>query len=61
MYLSVEEGGVGVVNIKLKVQSLLLMQVSKVVLNRDSPWVGFGHMFLGLKPVLNWANVSSRT
>ena len=26
MYLSVEEGGVGVVNIRLKVQSLLLMQ-----------------------------------
>ena len=49
MYLSVEEGGVGVVNIRLKVQSLLLMQVSKVVLNRDSPWVGFGHMFLGLR------------
>ena len=30
-----------------------------MVLNRDSPWVGFGHMFLGLKAVLNWANVCS--
>ena len=49
MYLSTEEGGVGIVNIKLKVQSLILMQVSKVVMNKDSPWVGFGHMYLGLK------------
>ena len=58
---SVKEGGVGVVSIRLKWGflssdvgsdwrcSLLLMQVSKVVLNTDSPWVGFGHTFLGLR------------
>ena len=49
MYLPTEKGGTGVVNIKLKVQSLLLTQVAKVAQNAESvPWTRFRHMYLGL-------------
>ena len=48
MYLPPKEGGVGIVCIHAKVQSLLLMQVFKVYQNTNAPWVGFGHMWLGL-------------
>jgi hypothetical protein len=49
MYLPREKGGIGLVNIKLKVQSLILRQVLKVVLSTEIPWTNFGHMYLGLR------------
>ena len=48
MYLPCSLGGVGLVNISLKAQSLILNQAFKVYLNRNNPWVQFGHTYLGL-------------
>ena len=48
MYLPSKEGGIGLVNIQLKTQSLLLNQVMKVYIDRKSTWVNFGHTYLGI-------------
>ena len=48
MYLPRKEGGIGLVNIQLKTQSLLLNQVMKVFIDRKSTWVNFGHTYLGI-------------
>ena len=48
MYLPVSQGGVGLVNIKHKYLALFLTQMMKVFLNIDTPWVNYGHQYLGL-------------
>ena len=48
MYLPIKDGGIGLVNAHYKYLSLFLAQMMKVYLNHDSPWVQFGHMYLGL-------------
>ena len=48
MTLPVSEGGVGLINVKCKYLSLFLNQMMKVFNNINTPWVHFGHQFLGL-------------
>ena len=48
MILPASNGGVGLVNIKLKYYSLFLNQMIKVFNNHDTPWVNFGHQHLGI-------------
>ena len=48
MYLPCSMGGIGLVNIMLKAQSLILNQVMKVYMSRDYYWVNFGHTYLGI-------------
>ena len=48
MYLPRSEGGIGLVNISLKAQSLILAQVVKVFMDRQSTWIAYGHKYLGL-------------
>ena len=48
MYLPISQGGTGLVNIKCKYLSLFLGQIIKVFNNVKTPWVNFGHMYLGL-------------
>lgn len=50
MFLPRDKGGVGIVNIRLKIIALQLSQVCKVVYDDSSlAWVPFGHVWLGLK------------
>ena len=48
MYLPINQGGTGLVNIECKYLSLFLRQIMKVFNNDETPWVNFGHMYLGL-------------
>ena len=48
MYLPCKQGGIGLVNISLKAQSLMLNQVMKVFLDRKCTWVNYGHTYLGI-------------
>ena len=48
MCLPVKEGGIGLVNIQCKYLALFLAQMMKIYLNVKTPWVNFGHMYLGL-------------
>ena len=48
LYLPVKDGGIGLVNIQCKYMSLFLNQMMKVFLNEKTPWVNYGHMYLGL-------------
>ena len=48
MYLPLEEGGVGILNIKYKYMSMLLFQILKLIKNSEASWTNFGHMYLGL-------------
>ena len=48
LYLPCKEGGINLVNVFMKAQSLMLTQVVKVLEHRKSPWVAFGHKYLGL-------------
>ena len=45
-----EKGGINIVNIRLKIASIQLAQISKIVHNSvSSGWVQFGHIWLGLR------------
>ena len=48
MYLPNKEGGIGLANIQLKTQSLILNQVMKIFIDRKSTWVNYGHTYLGI-------------
>ena len=48
MYLPCNKGGIGLVNISLKAQSLILNQAMKVFLDRKCTWVNYGHTYLGI-------------
>ena len=48
LYLPCKEGGINLVNVFMKAQSLMLTQVVKVLEHRKSPWVAFRHKYLGL-------------
>ena len=49
MFLPKAEGGVGLVNIKMKIFSMLLRNILKFCFSKDVPWTAFGHMYLGLR------------
>ena len=45
-----EKGAINIVNIRLKIASIQLAQISKIVHNSvSSGWVQFGHIWLGLR------------
>ena len=48
MYLPLEEGGVGIFDIRYKYMSMFLFQILKLFKNSEAPWTNFGHMYLGL-------------
>jgi len=48
MYLPCNDRVIGLVNIMMKAESLILYQVMKVSMNKDSNWVNFGHTYLGI-------------
>jgi hypothetical protein len=49
LYLPRAQGGIGLVNIKIKVMSLQFNMVSKLIFDRENvPFYAFGHMWLGL-------------
>lgn len=48
MYLPNKEGGIGLANIQLKTQSLILNQVMKIFIDRKGTWINYGHTYLGI-------------
>ena len=48
MTLPIAQGGIGLVDIKCKYLALFLNQMMKVFNNISTPWVNYGHQYLGL-------------
>ena len=48
MFLLPDWGGIGLVNIRLKIMALHLVQTAKIVSNQSCKWTLFGHTSLGL-------------
>ena len=48
LYLPCDMGGIGLTNISLKAQSLILNQLLKVYNDKDCSWINYGHTYLGL-------------
>ena len=48
-YFSKLNGGINLVDIRLKVSSLHLSQISKIIYRQDLTWTAFGNIWLGIK------------
>ena len=50
LYLPKLKGGINAINIRLKIASIHLSQICKIIFDDKSPaWVSFGHIWLGLR------------